>query len=77
MAVLARSEWSQIAEALGVPLSKVAGVRRTGEQVELELVDGSVVVRTDPRTAAPTGRINEAGGSDRAFIEAMRQAGGR
>lgn len=68
-----RSEWSQIAEALGVPLAAVAGVRRTGEQVELELVDGSVVVRTDPRTAAPAGRVNEAGGHDRAFIEAMRQ----
>lgn len=73
MTLVQRSEWSTIAEALGVPLATVAGVRRTGETVELELLDGSVVVRTDPRTAAPAGRVNEAGGHDRAFIEAMRQ----
>lgn len=67
-----RSDWSTVAEALGVPLSKIAGVRRTGEAVELEMLDGTVVVRTDPRRPAPAGRINEAGGHDRTFIDARR-----
>lgn len=66
-----RGDWARYAEAFGVALEDVAGLRRNDEGVvQFRLVNGTIVQRLDGRRLLEAGadRLNEAGAHDRRFI---------
>ncbi|MGE4164038.1 MAG: hypothetical protein AB7G23_20110 [Vicinamibacterales bacterium] len=67
-----------------MPIDQVAELHRGRDgTLRWRLGDGQVVQRLvgplpdGEVTGAVSGRVNEAGGHDRTFIDAMRRAGGR